>query len=70
MATITVSKQIDVDAFKEYSIHVEPCPFCGSENIEIDEAGIAYVVFCVACEAQGPVASEIKDAVEKWNERG
>ena len=70
MPSITVSRQIDVDEFKEYSIHVEPCPFCNSDNVEFDEAGIAYVVFCVDCEAQGPVAGELKKAVEKWNERG
>ena len=70
MPSVTVSKQIDVDEFRECSFHVEPCPFCGSENVEIDEAGVAYVTFCLDCDAQGPVANEIKKAVEKWNERG
>ena len=68
MATITVSKRIDVDAFKEYSIHVEPCPFCGSENIDWEDEGFCFVM-CLDCDARGPTTPDIKEAVEKWNER-
>ena len=59
-----------------------PCPFCGSENLELAEFYGGYRVECLDCVTQGP-ALEIKSvfniglfsetaqhlAMEKWNMR-
>ena len=54
---------------------LKPCPFCGSNEVEIDSAGHPFegrVDIWVACEGCG-TSSQIVDAVEKarslWNTR-
>ena len=53
--------------------HIEPCPFCGGNNIEVDAAGAydnddSYTewMVCTDCDIVGPAS---KDAVESWNKR-
>lgn len=59
---------------------LKPCPFCGSETVDLDEwsENKHAVVVCLDCDAQGPVAdADIyvgeeqleKAAVFLWNER-
>lgn len=52
---------------------IEPCPFCGGNNIEVDAAGLydddeSYTewMVCTDCSICGPAS---KNAVESWNRR-
>ncbi len=45
-----------------------PCPFCGHENVEIDEVGIGeFAVDCPECLAIGPIAGDIMSAIAQYN---
>lgn len=47
---------------------INPCPFCGNEDIEIDEVRIGeYAVDCPECECIGPIKPEIMSAITAWN---
>ncbi|MHA1685336.1 MAG: Lar family restriction alleviation protein [Candidatus Heimdallarchaeaceae archaeon] len=57
-----------------------PCPFCGSEEIEIrtidtkDKEGYPMAVICIHCAAQGPMeycanTRTPGKAIDVWNER-
>ena len=56
---------------------LSPCPFCGqSDPFGLEKLAVQYtsddeamVVVCERCEAQGPKADCIEDAVEGWNTR-
>lgn len=53
-------------------ITVNNCPFCGDENVEIDEITVEsgpalYAVDCQECEAVGPIRDDIMTAIEDWN---
>lgn len=52
--------------------HLKPCPFCGGEEIQLEEMegpfGDFLRVFCVDCEAE--VTHETyEEVVEAWNRR-
>lgn len=50
--------------------HIEkplPCPFCGSENIEVSET--AYYVECNDCGVETRCYHTIEEALEAWNRR-
>lgn len=48
---------------------LKPCPFCGSENIEL-VAGDAWPwVRCRSCLASSAMEDAEEDAIEKWNRR-
>lgn len=50
----------------------DPCPFCGSEQIEIiewDENVHGFWVSCESCGASGPTGATDAEAVERWNNR-
>jgi hypothetical protein len=58
---------------------LNPCPFCGSSNIQSDCYSAAFSVaasaedcfdYCKDCDAQGPAASDIAEAHRRWNGRG
>lgn len=52
-------------------MELKPCPFCGSENVNID-ADIDdywYWVYCQECETRGPISTVGLDAIEAWNRR-
>lgn len=52
------------------TITVKDCPFCGAENIEIDEVGTAeYAVTCQECRAIGPILGDVMEAINTWNTR-
>jgi len=56
-------------------VKLEPCPFCGSREIDIPEfaMGVApakyWVISCPSCGAEGPSGRTLAEAVEKWNRR-
>lgn len=50
---------------------IPPCPFCGSENVELTCSGPAWFVECHECDATGPMVTDgdpldSKRAVELW----
>ena len=47
---------------------INACPFCGHDDVEIDEIGIGqYAVCCPECECIGPMKTEVMDAISVWN---
>lgn len=44
---------------------LQPCPFCGSEDIEKRN----HFITCAVCEADGPVKGNKQDAINAWNSR-
>ena len=52
-------------------ITVFPCPFCGHDDVEIDEiAPKTYAVDCPACGCIGPTSTcTPEDAIAAWNKR-
>lgn len=44
---------------------LQPCPFCGSEDLEND----TYFITCVTCEADGPIKGNEPEAIAAWNRR-
>lgn len=52
------------------AITVSNCPFCSSENVEIDEVGIGeYAVDCGECRCIGPICGTVMEAISYWNDR-
>ena len=60
-------------------VKLNPCPFCGSANIESDCFSAAFSVpvcpedcfdYCKDCDAQGPATADIATAHLRWNARG
>jgi Lar family restriction alleviation protein len=58
---------------------LNPCPFCGSTNIQTDCFSVAFSVptrpedcfdYCKDCDAQGPAATDVAEAHNRWNARG
>jgi len=50
------------------SLTVNPCPFCGHDDVEIDEVSIAeYAVDCPECRAIGPITSTVMESITRWN---
>jgi restriction alleviation protein Lar len=50
-----------------------PCPFCGSSDVEVAGNGGLVWVRCLNCEAEGPIAygddtgkSPAREAIELW----
>jgi Lar family restriction alleviation protein len=51
-------------------ITVKPCPFCGYEDVEIDEVGVGeFAVDCPECRAIGPICDTVMEAISFWNDR-
>jgi len=52
---------------------IDPCPFCGHLDIEVDEIEIGIIAICCPeCMAIGPHqdgAQSVELAIEKWNRR-
>lgn len=51
------------------TITIHTCPFCGHDDVELDEVDLrCFAVCCPECEAIGPISREnIEDAIGKWN---
>ena len=48
---------------------LKPCPFCGSNEVHVVEAGPGNWVSCLDCDSDGPVVGTIEKAVAAWNTR-
>ncbi len=52
---------------------IDPCPFCGHDDIEVDEIEIGIIAICCPeCMAIGPHQDgmqSVEMAIEKWNRR-
>lgn len=48
-----------------------PCPFCGSNNIDIKYTSALDQMWfqCEKCHTEGPLANRVKDARKLWNAR-
>lgn len=46
-----------------------PCPFCGSDEANLETNDTSWFVFCERCNANGPTADMVDDAIAKWNHR-
>lgn len=43
------------------------CPFCISQKQEVYEVDAsAWAVYCVQCEARGPITASRQDAIDRW----
>lgn len=51
------------------TITIHPCPFCGHDDVELDEVDLrCFAVCCPECEVIGPISREsVEDAIVKWN---
>lgn len=51
-------------------ITILPCPFCGHEDVEINEIGVGeFAVDCPECQAIGPITDDIMSAIHDFNRR-
>jgi len=51
---------------------LRPCPFCGSESIDMFEGmvgGVYAAAMCRTCHASGPEGSTREEAERLWNAR-
>jgi Lar family restriction alleviation protein len=49
-----------------------PCPFCGGKELTTEGCLWYQVVYCLTCEAEGPVADALpnpENAIAAWNRR-
>lgn len=47
--------------------NLKPCPFCGSEEVELHKGH--FTVYCIACGAEGARFVSDENAVKGWNHR-
>ena len=50
-------------------IKLEPCPFCGSDDVTCDRLEGVYYVECWDCSAKIESYNGLEDAVAGWNTR-
>jgi hypothetical protein len=52
-------------------IELKPCPFCWSENVEMqcDESDDDWFVFCYGCKCGGTICHTEQEAAAAWNRR-
>ena len=51
-------------------IMIKPCPFCGHDDVEIDEVSTSeFAVTCPECRVIGPVCGTIMESISFWNDR-
>lgn len=48
---------------------LKPCPFCGSERVNVAEIVGDFFAVCGNCGAQGKQRATISDAIGAWNRR-
>ena len=50
------------------SVTINDCPFCGHDDVEIDETGPAeFSVCCPECRCIGPITGDVMSAISAWN---
>lgn len=52
-------------------MNIKPCPFCGHDDVEVDEISPGrFAITCPECEAIGPASEvSVNAAVLHWNVR-
>ena len=49
---------------------LQPCPFCGSSNLQASEIDIAgWLIECLQCHTTGPIAKSEALTAVLWNQR-
>ena len=49
---------------------LKPCPFCSSDNLfQSAYDCIRNYVWCIGCDARGPLFTDINQAAAAWNKR-
>lgn len=62
--------ELDMHTKRGKTIHIAACPFCGFDDVEIDEVRIGeFAVDCPKCEAIGPIKPSEMEAISYWNDR-
>ena len=51
------------------SEEIKPCPFCGSEDVEVFPNYGHYFAACCDCGSEGPNKERKEEAIRKWNQR-
>ncbi|QCJ70466.1 hypothetical protein C9446_11760 [Providencia heimbachae] len=48
---------------------IQPCPFCGSENITLESHSYRtwFYIQCHSCGAKGPEVNDKQTAITAWN---
>ena len=46
---------------------INPCPFCGDDEVGLAEDNGYHEVLCRFCAARGPYRINAEDAIAKWN---
>ncbi len=53
-------------------MNLKPCPFCGSDDLDVataDSADVLWSVWCEDCGAEGPNEPTVPAAEMSWNNR-
>ncbi len=50
-------------------MELKECPFCESDNLEVQKGYRSSWVYCNGCGAYGPIGDDDDGAVEVWNRR-
>ena len=65
----TLSQQA-AKATRGKNLHIDPCPFCGHDDIEINEVEPgSYAIDCPECRCIGPIKPDTMEAISYWNDR-
>ena len=48
---------------------MQPCPFCGSTQVDLTESDVLIWARCMECHAEGSPADTMDQAIDNWNTR-
>lgn len=48
-------------------MEIKPCPFCGSEKVNVGTHGNNLYACCYSCNSCGPYGISKEEAIERWN---
>lgn len=50
------------------TVEIKNCPFCGHEDVEIDEISPSeFSITCPECRTIGPASGDVMGAIAAWN---
>ncbi len=53
------------ETLDQITVAVVECPFCGSDEVKIEELDGANRISCCRCHSVGPIARSARDAIER-----